>query len=218
MHNCKASRNDLIEFALRADGSANDDAASAIDNCPACREELAALRNTLAMTEAATRLVEPNENFWGGYHTRLRTRLKEQSLAGRSAAAGSSLVSMWRRLALMPVPVPAPLVLAAFAFIVFSIFFMVHSRSSSAVPATKSPLVVERTIEVPVIQEKLLTRVVYRNRQSASRKSEPSAEAARAKLAPAERDEATRVTQSLEGFKPVHEAKLTIIRGSRDEK
>jgi hypothetical protein len=218
MHNCKASRDDLIEIALRADGSAKDHDPSAIDNCPACREELAALRSTLAITEAATQLVAPNENFWGGYHTRLGERLKDQSLAGRSAPARSSLVWMWRRLALTPVPVPAPLVLATLAFIVFSIFFMLHSRSSSATPATTSPLVVERTIEVPVIQEKLLTRVVYRNRQSAARRIARSAEAMRAKMAPVERDEATRVAQSLEGFKPVHEAKLTIIRGGRDEK
>ena len=218
MHNCKASRDDLIEIALRADGSAKDHAPSAIDNCPACREELAALRSALAMTEAATQLVAPNENFWGGYHTRLDERLKEQSLAGRSAPARSSLVSMWHGLARRSVPVPAPLVLATFAFIVFSVFFMLHSRSSSATPATKSPLVVERTIEVPVIEQKVLTRVVYRNRQGAARQFAPSAESARAKMAPAQRDEAARVAQSLEGFKPVHEAKLTIIRGGRDEK
>jgi hypothetical protein len=89
-----------------------------------------------------------------------------------------------------------------------------------ALQRSSSPTVIERVttvqvpIEVPVIQERVVTRVVYRqsNSQSASRRALPKPDnpaVARSQSNPV----------SLSEFKPLDEVKLKIIKGgSPDEK
>jgi hypothetical protein len=121
------------------------------------------------------------------------------------------------------VPVPVPV--AAILMILFglSIVFAMHSRRQ---PITESlagtPSVVTKTIEVPVIQERTVTRVVYRDR---SRRTISDL----ARIEKTARTESKGTGQkngpvantpiSLVGFKPTSDPKLTIIKGSyRDEK
>lgn len=215
MHNCKATKNNLFELAMSPTDQ-NQLPPAELQNCPACREEFASLRNALRATEAAIYLGQPAESFWSGYHERLRVRLEREprSPNGWLPPPPRLNLGLWlRRLATASIPVPVPVVSVLFIFLIFSIFFMMHSRQSSgARPILTPPSVITRTIEVPVIQEKLVTRVVYRKLQAP-----PLALTARER-------EAARVTdyqqseplmdQGLEGFKPANEAKLTIIKGS----
>jgi len=98
---------------------------------------------------------------------------------------------------------------------VFSTFFLLHSRTNSnSTPAANPPTVVTKTIEVPVIQEKQVTRIIYRDQRAAR----PTASAGRDMTTVATRRDEAPATESLDGFKPVPEAKLTLIKGNRDEK
>lgn len=220
MHSCKATKNSLIELAM-SQPDQNKLPPAELENCPACREEFASLRNALRTTEAAIRLGQPAESFWPGYQERLRLRLERepQSANGWLPPPPRFNLSLGlRRLVTASIPVPVPAILAAVVFLVFSIFFLMHSRQSSAVTILTPPSVITRTIEVPVIQEKLVTRVVYRRIQApppdlaARQPDSPNATVSR-------QPEPSSTDQGLEGFKPANEAKLTIIKGSyRDEK
>ncbi len=208
MHNCKAIRKKLVDLALKQTDKSQMPAE--LEQCVACCEEFASLRNALRSTEATMWLAEPAENFWPGYNQRLRARL--ENINQPSAFAAASGLGPWlRQLATASIPVPVPAALALLAFAGAALFFVAYARPSSSVTSTLTPpSVITKTVAVPVVQEKLVTRVVYRNVRHAQR--EPAA--------PERIDETVDNQQmespvrTLEGFKPAHEAKLTIIKGS----
>lgn len=220
MHNCNATKNDLIELAM-GQTDRNQLLPAELENCPACREEFASLRNALRATTDAIHLAQPAESFWPDYHQRLRRRLEHESQSsnGWLPAPRFDLALWLRKLVTMSIPVPIPVVSALFVFIIFSIFFMVHARESSgAGPILTPPSVITKTIEVPVVQEKLVTRVVYRKLQTPAANL-TARERSGAKAPDYQPTEPPVIVQGLEGFKPANEAKLTIIKGSyRDEK
>lgn len=219
MHNCKATKNSLIELAM-SQTDQNQLPPAELGNCPACREEFASVRNALRATEAAIHLAQPAESFWPGYHDRLRARLEGKPQSTNGWLPPQFSLTLWlRRLATTSIPVPVPVVSVLFVLIVFSIFFMMHSRQSSgAGPILTPPSVITKTIEVPVIRERLVTRVVYRKVQTPPQDL-TARETDSARVTDYQQPEPSSTDQGLEGFKPANEAKLTIIKGSyRDEK
>jgi hypothetical protein len=211
MHNCKNAKEALMEAALQGWIPIPDEFAA----CQRCREEFDSLRGTLQMTDAALQLAQPRENFWVGYDARLRRRLANNEQPASSSRL-RGFASVLRFMATASVPVPAPLALALFSFLVFSTFFLLHARTeSNGAPAVTSPTVITKTIEVPVIQEKQVTRIIYRDQLGARPTAPPTL--VRNTTVATRRDEAP-ATESLDGFTPVPEAKLTLIKGNRDEK
>ena len=67
-------------------------------------------------------------------------------------------------------------------------------------PQIQAPVVVHVPVEVPVIKERTVTQIVYRDRQKASKSAKRSA------VAPA-------VENTFAQFKPTDEVKLTVIKG-----
>jgi hypothetical protein len=214
MHNCKDTKKNLVEMALSGWMPIPDELA----NCPQCRDELTALQLTSQIADAAMRVAQPDESFWTGYHSRLRQRLTSDAPLPGPAPGLSGPAAWLRAFGSLSIPVPAPLALATFALVAFSIFFALHARTkTTGAPAVVSPTVVDRIVEVPVIQDRQITRVVYRDRRSVA----PQSGLLNATQSTAARKRDVQVTpmpESLDGFKPVHEARLTLISGGRDEK
>jgi hypothetical protein len=215
MHNCNATKNDLVELAL-SQTDQNQLPPAELENCPGCREELSALRNALRMTEAAIQSSQPAQSFWPGYHERLcqRLELEPQSSNGWLPPTRFNLGLWLRRIATTSIPVPIPVLSVFFVFIIFSILFIVHARQSSGPELVLTPpSVITKTIEVPVVQEKLVTRVVYRKIQTPpTNMASRQRDGAGATGYPS--SEPPVIVQGLEGFKPANEVKLTIIKGS----
>ena len=209
MHNCKDAKEAVMEAALNGWLPPPDEFA----NCARCREEFDSLRAAMLVTDDALQLAQPRENYWLGYDARLRQRLTEGDQPLKRSRM-NSFASLLRSVAIASIPVPAPLALVIFGFLVFSIFFLLQSRrtSNAAPPATSLPIT--RTIEVPVIQEKQVTRVVYRDR--IVKPSAPANFARNSATAAIKRNKTS--TENLQGFTPAHEARLTLIKGARDEK
>jgi len=211
MHNCRQSKEELIEIALRGWTAPPDE----LSACPRCREELAALRSVIQCTDEAMQLAKPREDFWPGYQLRLRQRLETESELPIKSSPNLSApaTSKWRRLLTASVPIPVPLACAVLAFVVFALGFIWQARAARGAPPSPGPAsVVTRTVEVPVVQERVVTRVVYRDRRIAS------PQLAQKPRSP-QREGSASIAEGLAGFTPAHEPKLTIIKASyRDEK
>ena len=236
MHNCKLSRNSFIDLALgEIEPQRATQLQTELNDCSACHEEYESLRSTLHVSNQALRSAVPGEEFWPGYRTRLHSKLlaspsQQVASAGERPSASAATVSLgsqlWlalRTLATTSVRVPMPAALAV--LLVFGVFvFVLRAREKvQAPPSAPVELVRTHTVEVPVIQEKIITRVVYvekKGRRSASdakQSDRTGVPTAPNNVAVTGSDPATAL--SLVGFKPTNEVKLTIIKGSyKDEK
>jgi hypothetical protein len=227
MHNCKETRNRLIEQALDETLSNQGPLLAELEHCSTCREEFASLRSVLRVADQALQSAAPAEGFWSGYHERLRQALKRDSATAVPSRPGlrrtdTGLQSWLRKLVMASVPVPVPLAAALVVLVGVSLLFAMNSRRSSAAASLPgSPSVVTKIVEVPVIQERTITRVVYRDRNpGTSRAAASQPERVNSSAVAARNNGPTEGTPiSLAGFKPANEVKLTIIKGSyKDEK
>jgi hypothetical protein len=232
MHNCKLSRSSFVELACdELPAAKSRQLLRELNNCASCREEYEVVRSTVHVSGQALRLGLPAEPSWPAYRERLRSRLvssAENSAADFSAAARApvGLTSrIWRTLtslASSSVQVPVPVALALMLLLGTG-FIVLRSRGqANAAAATQSVTVETRTVQVPMIQEKLVTRVVYveRARRRAVGQSERTAASTAANsVARALPNVSGQTPLSLVDFKPTDQVKLTITRGSyKDEK
>jgi hypothetical protein len=210
MHNCKETKERLIELAL-------DQAVlpAELSKCDECRAEFEALNATLRATTRLRETVSPPEDYWIGYHMLLREKLsraktqrrKEEIVVPVFASSFAPLRLCGRLLARSlksSVPVPVPVGIAL--ILLFSLLALFAIRQRTAPP--QSPIVVQVPVEVPVIQEKTVTQVIYRDRRRTSKPSKRTA------LTPASESTFARSQPiNLDGFKPTDEIKLTVIKG-----
>ena len=238
MHNCKSTKHSFIDLALGEIEPARARQLQAeLKDCPACHEEYESLRSTLHVSNQALRSAVPGEEFWPGYRTRLHGKLLAspaqpvESTGERSPALATVSLSsqMWlalKTLATTSVRVPVPAALALL-FVLGVFFFVLRARAQvNVTPLTPVALVgtevKTETREVPVIQEKVVTRVVYvekksRRPVSADQSDRTAIPNAPSTVAVSGSNPATAL--SLVGFKPTNEVKLTVIKGSyKDEK
>lgn len=202
MHNCKTTRERLTELLL--DGV--DPRVVLLKDlraCAECRDEFGQLSETLRVT---TRLIEtatPPESYWPGYHARLKERLRAAQQQPRVVPGQYTKPSVIRRLFAYSIPVPVPVGIAAALILALAFVF------SNRVPVPAEPVIVQVPVEVPVLQEKTVERIVYRDRER-----RPTRPRRTTTAAPTDPTLAT-----LQGFTPAEEVKLTVIKGgSTNEK
>jgi hypothetical protein len=210
MHNCKTTRERATELLLN--GAEVDE----ILQCEDCRHELDALKETLRLTKRMIEAAAPAAGYWAGYHQRLKKNLTtataqvEDPITTKPASVETF---SWRRVFTLSVRVPV--VVAAALLLVFAGLLFLVGKTSRAEITKQTVSIVKVPVEVPVVQEKIVTRVVYKQakRQSIRRNSER--ELGNPTLAKSR--SVTPIT--LGGFKPMDEVKLTVIKGaSPDEK
>ena len=91
MHNCNAIRNRLTDLALNEiQPGQQKQLLAELNECAACREEYAAIKEALRVSGQALILNQPAETFWAGYHERLANQLAA-SPARVSPAASSRI-------------------------------------------------------------------------------------------------------------------------------
>lgn len=208
MHNCKETKERLIEMVL--DGV---DGAAEWDGCAECASEFAALNATLRMTRRVSETAAIGESYWSGYHARLRQKLATAITTSHAETQrrGEKLGPLFATLRLcvrssvrVPVPLAAAMIIGCVALTVFAL-----RRTEQ--PVAQPPLLVHVPVEVPVVQERIVTRVVYRERRSPSKRpinnTRTESTFARSRKPP------TGDVPSLTGFKPTDEVKLVVIKG-----
>ena len=200
MHNCKTTRERLTELLL--DGVDPRVVLSKdLRACAECREEFGELSDTMRVT---TRLIEtatPPESYWPGYHARLKDRLRAAQQPRVVPGQYDAEKRFWlTRFLFSSIRVPVPVGIAVVILFGLAIFFLTR------VP-TAELSIVHVPVEVPVVQERTVERIVYREK--------PTRKSKRTQVAP--RPDSTLAT--LQGFTPAEEVKLTVIKGgSANEK
>ena len=212
MHNCTETKERLIELVL--DGRSAAD----LNDCAECRAEFEALNMTLRMTSRLSETAAPSESYWSGYHARLREKLAttpnpSHAEKQRRKEKLGPLFETMRLCVRTTVRVPLPLALAV---IIACVAFGVSAFRRAEQPVAQPPLLVHVPVQVPVVQEKVVTRVVYRDRRSSSRNvrrainDDAQTDSTFAKSRKPLTDE---IPASLNGFKPTDGIKLTVIKG-----
>jgi hypothetical protein len=207
MHNCKEIREQLTELVLNGADCGPDKVLSAeLKRCVECRAEFDALNATLGITTRLKETVAPAESYWTGYHARLRERLVKAGTV--SHAAGPSLLLTFFK---SSVPVPVPVAAAAIIIVLVLVPFAIRASRQQT---PQSPVIVHVPVEVPVIQERTVTQIVYRDRLHfrSSRRAREDAKV-ESTFARSEKPKNEELPASLTGFKPTEEIKLTVIKG-----
>jgi hypothetical protein len=106
----------------------------------------------------------------------------------------------------VPVPVPVGLALV----LLFAGALLYTSRASTT-KQQQEPTVVRMPVEVPVIQERVVTRTVYRDRYRTVVLRTGSKVNDQSTLARSQKSDV--VPATLIGFKPIEQIKLTVIKG-----
>ena len=217
MHNCNRTRETLIDLAV---GELNEVQAQAIrselHNCEACRDEQVAIAGTLRVSRQALSAEHGSDEFWRSYHNRLQNRLKEMPVVESSPRA-----NFWNGLkafATSSVRIPLPAALAAVALVCVLSFAALSRGQVNQIPATPIAQVEVQTVYVPVVQEKVVRQVIYRDRKPSKQLADDYANlnTATATAKPVT-DPAAKL--NLVGFKPADQVKMTIIKGNdQDEK
>jgi anti-sigma factor RsiW len=223
MHNCKLTRRNLIDLVLdELPATRSAQLLSDLNECESCQLEYAALRSTLHVSNQALRSALPAEEFWSGYRSRLQSKLLTSGSQPIADAVQAPLSSqLWLALRTMfttSVRVPLPAALGLMLLFGAS-FFLLRARAQvDASPAAPGVLVETKRVEVPVIQEKVVTRVVYFARKGDRSRTNRSDKTDVPTVGPGA-DASDKTALSLVGFEPTDEVKLTVIRGSyKDEK
>ncbi|MGH9969999.1 MAG: hypothetical protein ACREBG_19695 [Pyrinomonadaceae bacterium] len=223
MHNCKATQARLIDLVFEeADPSESGRLRTELKSCAVCRAKYASLSETLGVVDRSFELQKPAETFWPEYHERLGTRVDQFhafQFASRQSTNPNRRLADLRRVYLGHLRVPVPVAAAFVLLFVLSTLFAVRSRQPVIVAAPTPPQRVEtRTVNVPVVQERVVTRVVYVDMNRGRARGT-------AVMDRVNRDEPIRETgptgaaSSLADFRPTSQVKLTVIKGSfRDEK
>ena len=226
MHNCKETRELFTELLLDGIDFRSDQAISVeLSRCSECRAEFETLSATLRMTHRVSETAAPAEDYWPAYHSKLRQRLVDAQTPTTSRVqaqrhkeklgplfeplrpgAGNSL---FVRLLKSSVPVPLPLAVALVLITALVIPFAIRATRKDVQPSNPATIV-RVPVEVPVIQEKVVTQIVYRDRQPVVKATKRRAEASRAEGTFAKSQS---MPASFAGFKPSDEVKLTVIKG-----
>lgn len=209
MHNCKAIRDRLAELSIDRNESQSDQVLWAeVIRCVNCREEFASLKQTLGSVTQAMETMTPPEDYWAGYHARLRHKLKNPENESPSKVT---------RFLTASIRVPVPVGIALLFILGTTLFLAIRSDSQNSSYPSGTSSVVHVPVQVPIIQERIVTRVVYREAKSRATgvaKREDRSRELQFKENPNDQVEPT----SLAGFKPLDEVRLRVIKGgSLDE-
>jgi hypothetical protein len=207
MHNCKATTDRITELLLNRPNARPDDLLSKeLLRCAECRNEFDALKETLRITTRVIEKSEPSKSYWNGYHARLKQQLDNATIHHFELRETTWILRFFKSSIRLPVPVGLALLL------LFVVGIWWATRVSQKQVVMTQTISVPVPFEVPVVQEKIVTRVLYRDRVR-KRNESSTANSVLAKTQNEARPPA------LIGFKPLDEVKLTVIKGgSPDEK
>jgi hypothetical protein len=228
MHDCQATKARLIDL-IYGEAADADALRAEVRSCDDCAAEYRALNETFRAFDRAAEEARPPEEFWSRHHARLAHRLTaagpeaSPAFADNSHARVSSPAAWLRRALTARWSVPAPVVVAALLLLICLTPLALRRSPINAAPSPQendpAPAANDsqpvRTIEVPVVQEKIVTRTIYvaRPARKRTRAIRTDGERLASGSSPAVRERAPR-RDTLTGFQPAGDVRLRVIKGS----
>jgi hypothetical protein len=204
MHNCKATIDRVTELLLDRPNAHPDDLLSKeLLRCAECRTEFDALKQTLRLTSELIERTGPPKSYWNRYHEKLRQRLDNVGIHHVVSHERTLFARFFGSSIRIPVPVGLALIF------LFAVALLFATRVSQKEVTVTQKVSVPVPYEVPVVQEKIVTRVLYRDRIT-RRTERPTVDSAVAKSV---KNQNEARPAALIGFKPLDEVKLTVIKG-----
>ena len=201
MHNCKATTDRITELLLNRPNARPDDLLSKeLLRCAECRNEFDALKETLRITTRVIEKSEPSKSYWNGYYTRLKQQLDNATIHEVESRETTLILRFFKSSIRLPVPVGLALL------VLFAVGIRWAARVSQKQVVITQTISVPVPFEVPVVQEKIVTRVLYRDRVRQRNESSTSNS-----VVAKTQNEAR--PPALIGFKPLDDVKLTVIKG-----
>ncbi len=225
MHDCRKTKEELVDLVFNeAEAERELRLLEEAESCRVCCEEYRLMREALGSFDEAAHAMTPAGDFWAGYSRRLEERIDEV------APTPSHALPFWRSILktsfYIPAPVAAAAVLLLAATSILAVRSFMQSSNAPAQAGSKAAAAEVRIVEVPVekrvVEERVITRTVYVTRpaRGSGKESAPSVQDLPDITAKNTKDSTVNpARETLNGFQPPADVKLTVIRGSyRDEK
>jgi hypothetical protein len=224
MHSCRRIESRLVELLFDdVEVEERRRLLAEIEGCASCAGQYGSLSDTLVVVERATAAAAaalPPESYWPHYNAALRSRLQtpQPVTAGAETKARPHI---FQRLLRAELRIPLPVAAALFVCLIISsaLAFRPTRVAPSRDAANVSPVESIRVVEVPVIKEKTVTRIVYvEKKRQPSRALAPLV--ARAPEMPdlviarnkPEEETGFFTRANLKGFQPADEMKIRVLK------
>jgi hypothetical protein len=212
LHSCRRTRDSILDLVLgEKEGAARAALLSQIEACPGCSEHYRSLSGTLSNFDDAIAATSPDEDYWQAFDTRLQNRIVAASPSRKLNVA--DIKRALRSKVRIPVPLAAGLTITFMAAI---IGLATRPRPVKIVEIRVPGEPTERIVEVPVIQEKVVTRKVFVEKKATETVATPVVPAAdrnpRMMVASAAENGGSITRANLEGFQPANDMRIRVIR------
>ncbi|MDT4968584.1 MAG: hypothetical protein QOJ64_3321 [Acidobacteriota bacterium] len=222
MHDCQRFKDGLVDLVFDAASDENRRHLAEVESCYRCRIQYRSITDALAAFDQAAEASLPDENYWTRQHEALR-----QSLVRANQHVGAPKVAFWKSGLAARISLPVPIA-AAFAvtLIAVSIMALQHRVDNSSVGPAQAPSgtsVSTKAIEVPVIQERVVTRTVYVDRKlkvSGSGRRSLRAPAGEVRLITQANEQAPAglfTNAALTDYQPPDEMRIRIVKRSNSD-
>lgn len=170
MHDCRTMESSLIDLVfgeLEADEKLR--LLAEVEACADCLNEYRSMTGTLLIFDKAVEASTPDESFWPEHQAMLRQRLEQIA----PPIIAPERVPLWKRIFTAKLPVPVPIAAALLLALLVSSALALRPSTKEAAMAAQPPVVKQappEIIEVPVVQEKVVTRIVYVEKKEREKK------------------------------------------------
>jgi hypothetical protein len=228
MHNCRRVESQFVDLLFaELEAERKSQLLTEIEHCADCMGQYQSLSDTLFIVEQTHAAATPPEHYWPRHNAALRERLLRPEPAAKLNR--SVTASFWKRLLTAKLPVPVPVAATLIIGLVLTSALAFRRAPVAATPSAPAPPASVKYIEVPVVQEKIVTRTVYVEKKQAKererRESLPevaglSESNDRLMAGSKHEDEAGFFTRAnLKGFQPADDMKIRVLkRNNTDDK
>lgn len=170
MHDCRTMESRLIDLVFgELEAEEKLHLLAEVEACADCLNEYRSMTGTLLVFDATVESSTPDESYWPEHQAMRRERL-EQIYPHANAPEREPL---WKRIFTARLPVPVPIAAALTLALLVSSVLALRPSTKEAPAAVQPPAVKQaqpEIIEVPIVQEKVVTRIIYVEKKEREKK------------------------------------------------